>query len=112
MSFQNVSGPAATIVYNITTQVEKSIATKWIDWMLDIHIPEIIGTGNFIHHQVLKLLGIDENESVTYAVQFYAATKKDLDDYLLNHAAAMNKKSHSMWGDRVISFSTTMQVVN
>ena len=112
MSFQNKSGAAASIVYNITTQVEKSIAANWINWMLDIHIPEIIGTGIFIHHQVLKLSGIDENESETYAIQFYAATKKDLDDYLLIHAPAMNKKSHELWGDRIISFSTTMQVVN
>lgn len=112
MDFPNEGGVAPTIVYNITTQVEKSIATKWIDWMLDIHIPEIIGTGTFIHHQVLKLLGIDENESETYAIQFYAATKKDLDDYLLIHAPAINKKSHELWGDRIISFSTTMQVIN
>lgn len=101
-----------TIVFNMTMLVGKAIATEWLKWMQEIHIPEIIGTGFFTKYQVLKLLEVDQTEGLTYAIQFYASTKMLLDEYHAKYAGEMSKKRQAVWGNRIISFNTTMQVVN
>jgi hypothetical protein len=100
------------IIYNVTIKIDWSIADVWVDWMQDIHIPEVIGTGCFVKHQFVKLLGTDEQEGPTYATQYYAETEAKLDDYIHNYAPALRQQTIDKWGDKFIAFRTLMEVVN
>lgn len=100
------------IVYNITIKVEWSIAEEWLTWMQDEHIPEIIKTGCFDRHQLVRLLEIDETEGPTYAIQYYAPTLTKYDYYLQHHAALMRKKVTDKWGQKYVDFRTLMQLVD
>lgn len=40
-------GGDGSIVYNVTTKVELSIAEEWLTWLKDEHIPDLIKTGCF-----------------------------------------------------------------
>ena len=44
------------IIYNVTVNVENSIVEDWIEWMQDVHIPQVIGTGCFIEAKLQKLV--------------------------------------------------------
>ena len=35
------------IIYNVTTKVATTIATDWLAWLKDEHIPDSIATGCF-----------------------------------------------------------------
>ncbi len=99
------------IIYNVTTKVASAIAEEWLQWLQEEHIPEIIATGCFTHANILRLLEVDDSEGPTYAIQ-YAADKKELyEDYLLNFADALRKKSFEQWGNQFISFRSVMQIV-
>ena len=34
-------------IYNVTLNVDESIHDEWLQWMSDIHIPEVLRTGKF-----------------------------------------------------------------
>lgn len=99
------------IVYNITCTVDASVADAWIGWQLGEHIPEILATGCFTAHRVLRLLEVDESEGPTFAIQYEAATMEDYRRYIDGPAAALRQKAFDRWGDRFLAFRTIMEKI-
>lgn len=99
------------IIYNVTTMVSKSIHDQWLSWMKEEHLPEIMATGLFQRNQFMRLLEVDEEQGITYAVQFFASTLDDYNAYISNHAPALRLKGTEKWGDQVVGFRTIMEIV-
>jgi hypothetical protein len=99
------------IIYNLTVKVDPFIADRWLQWVLEEHAPEIIGTGCFTGYRVVRLLEVDDTEGPTFAIQYHAASKADYNRYIEMYAADMRKKSFDKWGDRFLAFRSVMQVV-
>lgn len=99
------------IIYNITTKVTNSIATEWLQWIQEEHIPEIVSTGCFSHATVLHLLETDDTEGPTYAVQYFAESRHNYEVYIENFAEEFRLKSFNKWGNQFISFRSLMQIV-
>ena len=99
-------------IYNVTVKVDHSIAANWLHWLKEEHIPEVIGTGCFTTATVLELLENADEEGLTYAIQYRAATKEDYDRYIDLHANLLRQKSFDKWGDRFMAFRTLMKIVN
>jgi hypothetical protein len=100
------------IVYNVTIKIASAIHTDWLQWLQQVHIPEVIQTGCFTHAVILRLLETDETEGPTYAVQYFAESKGLYNNYIENHAGIMRQKSFDKWGSQFIAFRSVMQVVN
>ena len=100
------------IIYNVTCKVDHACASAWLHWMRNEHIPEIISTGCFTHATILRLLDQDEEDGVTYAIQYHANDRSNYDDYIDHHANTMRKKATEKWRDQFISFRSVMEVVN
>ena len=100
------------VIYNVTTAVMPAIEKQWIEWMQEIHIPEVLGTGCFFRHQLVKLVDTGEQEHSTYAVQYYATDKSLYDEYSLRYATSFKKKVTEKWGGMALSFSTLMQILS
>jgi hypothetical protein len=99
------------IIYNVTTKVDAGIADAWLNWLQKEHIPEIMQTGCFSSHKVVRLLEIDDAEGPTYAVQYHAEAKADYNRYIEMYAAAMRQKSFDKWGNGFVAFRSLMQVI-
>ncbi len=99
------------ILYNITYMVSHEVHEEWLKWMKEIHIPEMIATGLFERNQVLRLLEVDDQEGITYAFQFYAATIGNYNTYITNYAPALRLKANQKWGDKVLGYRTLMEIV-
>ena len=100
------------ILYNITTKVEWSVSQDWLKWMQQTHIPEMLDSGCFEKHQLVRLLQVDETEGPTYAVQFYASALSKYDYYLQHYAPQLREQVREKWGDKYIDFGTLMQMVD
>jgi len=100
------------IVYNVTTKVSQAIAADWLSWLKTEHIPDLVQTGCFTHAVILHLVEADDEEGVTYAVQYYAESQALYNRYMEKYAADLRKKALEKWGDRVISFRTLMHLVH
>ena len=99
------------LIYNVTTKVDWTIADDWVQWMKEEHIPAVIATGSFLKYQFVKLLQTDEEEGPTYAVQYFATTQNEFDNYLKLYADALRKETTEKWGNRFIAFRSLMEVV-
>jgi hypothetical protein len=100
------------LIYNVTIQVENSVAAQWLQWLQQEHIPEVLLTGCFSKYQLVKILNAEETATATYAVQYYAADNTQLDHYLENYAQGLRQKGFDRWGNRFIAFRTIMEVIN
>ena len=100
------------IIYNITTQVTWSIHHQWIEWMIENRLPALMATGIFSHHQLVRLLEVDDEEGPTYALQLYVKNDRSIEDYKANHLPAHAQNEKTLWGDHVLSFSSLMEVIN
>ena len=58
------------IIYNVTTTISESIHDQWVTWMQERHIPEVLATGKFTSARLVKVLVGNENDEITYAVQY------------------------------------------
>jgi hypothetical protein len=75
------------------------------------HIPEVLATGLFTHHRILRLIDVDDNEGPTYAVQYFASAKEKYDTYMELHAKGLRAKTLHKWGDQIFAFRSLMEVV-
>lgn len=104
--------PFDGVIYNVTIKVHESIATEWLDWIKNEHIPEVIQTGCFTNATILKIAETDDSEGPTYAVQYLAPSKAMYNQYIEKHAGNLRQKSFDKWGDKFIAFRTVMHIVN
>ena len=99
-------------IYNVTTKITWQIHEAWLQWLQEIHAPEIIATGCFIKFQALRLQETDETEGPTYIFQYHAESKAQYNRYIELHAARFRQDVITKWGDQFIAFRTLMEVIN
>lgn len=99
------------LIHNVTVKVDRAIATAWLQWMFDEHIPDIMRTGCFTGDRVVRLLEVDDSEGPTYAFQYNAASKADYNRYIELYAPGLRQRSADKWGNGLISFESVMEVV-
>ena len=92
--------------------VAHEIHDEWITWMKTVHIPEMMATGLFERNQMLRLLEVDEQEGITYALQMYCSLIESYKSYISNNAPALRLKANQKWGEKVLGYRTLMEIVH
>ena len=91
------------IVYNVTFSVDKEIAEEWLSWMKDEHLPSL--SGLFKSYTILKVLSHEDDQTDSFAVQYYTESMKNIELY---HA---NEEVFQRYGERVLSYPTLLREV-
>lgn len=99
------------IIYNVTYKVDWSISEDWLRWMKSDYIPLVLDCHLFYHHQMVKLLQVEETDGPTYAVQLYTRSLGDYNQYLSEFAPGHLRLETDTWGSHFINFGTIMEVV-
>ena len=55
------------IIYNVTCNVENEILQEWLQWMLEIHIPDVMQTGFFLEANINKVISSND-DGITYNI--------------------------------------------
>lgn len=100
------------VIYNVTTNVSWDIHNSWLIWLKQEHAIAILSTGCFYEYRVLKLLGVDETDGPTYAIQYYARSENEYQKFILDHAAIFSQETFDKWGDKLLSFESVMAVLH
>jgi hypothetical protein len=99
-------------IYNVTVGVDKSIEQEWLVWLREVHVPAIMKTGLFVDNRIYKVVGVDEQQSVSYATQYVAQSLMEIDQYLKLHAHRLQDEGHARFGDKQATFLTVLEEVN
>ncbi len=99
------------LIYNVTTGVDKEIEQEWLLWMMEIHIPDVMRTQMFISYKLYKVLSSDDENTISYAVQYSARSLKEVDRYLEEYAPALREDVKKKFGDHQASFRTLLEEI-
>lgn len=98
------------IVYNVTVKIEHDIHDDWMSWMKSKHIPDVLNTGLFVDNKIMKVL-VDEEDGVTYSIQYRVESWEKLKDYQDNHAPALQKEHTTRYEGKFVAFRTLLEEV-
>lgn len=96
------------IVYNVTVKIEKDIQTDWESWMKETHIPDVLATECFTDAQLRRLL-IDEEDGITYSVQYRTKSMDEIHHYQKNYASKLQQEHKERYEGRYVAFRTLME---
>lgn len=100
------------IIYNVTTNIDDSVHDKWLRWMQEKHIPEILATGKFTSARLVKVLIVEEMGGTTYSVQYTTDSKATLEKYYQEDAPKLRQEALQLFGDKMIAFRTELELVS
>ncbi|WP_432708376.1 DUF4286 family protein [Pedobacter sp.] len=95
-------------LYNITFIADDAVAAEWVSWLEKTYIPKIMATGKFTSHKVWRIID-SPNEGVTYSSQYFFENLEDYVDYLTEYAPQLEAELYEKYGEKVVSFASTMQ---
>ncbi len=100
------------ILYNVTTNIDESIHHQWLQWMQQIHIPEVLATGKFTSARLVKVLIEEEMGGLTYAIQYTTDSKATLQRYYDEDAPRLREEGSRLFGDKMLAFRTELEFVS
>ena len=98
-------------IYNITINIEKSIEEDWLRWMQEKHIPEMLNTGKFFEAKMCQVM-VEEDQGVTYSVQYTTDSKETLEKYYQENAALLRQEGLVLFKEKFVAFRTELKVIN
>lgn len=98
------------ILYNVTIKISNEIEQDWLDWMKRIHMPEVMATDCFLTGRMGKLLFLDEDDGVTYTMQYLCENMDTFNKYNELYASSLQQKHKERYLDRYVAFRSLMEV--
>ncbi|MEM9836983.1 MAG: DUF4286 family protein [Bacteroidota bacterium] len=100
------------ILYNITTKVDHDTHAGWLKWMQQVYIPQIMEDGYFEEYRLSRLLGVDESDGLTYALQLGMANMTTFRLYQQKKALAHQTMHDTRFGEKALSFRSVLNVID
>ncbi|WP_449435528.1 DUF4286 family protein [Pedobacter steynii] len=98
------------LLYNVTTIIEDSSADRWLQWMQETHIPQVMQTGLFISNRLLKVVD-SPNEGVTYCSQYVVEDMDNFLEYQNKFASALQAEVNINFQNQQVSFTSLMEYI-
>lgn len=100
------------LIYNVTLKLNGDIAPEWVRWMHEIHIPEVMATACFKSYRFTHLRGYDDDEGITFAVQYVCPSQELFDIYQAEHAPALQARAKEKFDGKFVVFRTILEIIS
>lgn len=100
------------LIFNTTYKVSSSITDSWIKWVQLNHIPFMLADNQFSRPQIAKIVGSEDEQGVSYSVQFHIADMPTLMLWHKQNATQFQQNFQKAFGNEVQFFSTVLEVVD
>jgi hypothetical protein len=98
------------LLYNETIGIDKDIENEWLNWMKNIYMPLMMSTGLFTDSKIYRVLH-DEENSVSYSVQYFSASIENVQQYLDLYAPKIADEFRKIFPDKHVIFRTLLEQV-
>ena len=99
------------LLYNITNKIEHGIHDEWVSWMQSAYIPYVMECGVFEEYKFSRMLGVDEVDGPTYALQFTVSSRPAFDIYQEKFAYDHQQMHDLRYKGNFVTFRSVLQVV-
>ena len=97
------------LLYNVTVGVDKEIESEWLAWMKQYYLPKAMQTNAFLEYRIYKVLTHEDENSVSYSIQYFSDAIEKIVAYLNNEGKALVEEHRSRFKDRHVVFNTLLQ---
>lgn len=98
------------IIFNTTFHIDLSIQKDVIAWIKAEFIPNALSVG-LLNPMLTKILIPNDEGFVSYALHLQSADFSKIDLWSGCGMAELLSDAHKRWGERMISFSTPMEII-
>lgn len=78
-------------IYSVTIAIQAAIEREWVQWMTEVHVPEVLRTGCFTECRLHKVIDPEGGE-VTYVLQYRCPSLAEYHRYRDNFAPGLRKE--------------------
>lgn len=98
------------ILYNVTVSLDESVHQDWLQWMREVHIPEVLATGCFSEGRLSRIMA-EEEGGVTFSVMYLSPSQEMYDEYQQQHAPRLQADHSKRYQGKFAAFRTILNVV-
>ncbi|MBK9726679.1 MAG: DUF4286 family protein [Saprospiraceae bacterium] len=98
------------VIYNVSVKIDPQVHEEWLTWMRLHHIPRVLSTGSFLKSRISRL-DIQEDDGITYIIQYDAISQEALNNYMIRYAPALQKEHIERYANRFVAFRTVLEVI-
>jgi len=99
------------ILYSVTVNIDPAVEQDWLEWMKQVHMPEVMATGLPESSKLLRLLTEIDNGGVTYSCQYYFPAMESYFAYQQLHSSELQQKHHDRYVNKYVAFRTLLEEV-
>jgi hypothetical protein len=99
------------LLYNVTVGIDKDVETEWLQWMKEIHIPDVMNTGMFVSSRIYKVLHDQEDGTISYSIQYFAESIDHVQQYLEVYAPTLIDEHRRKFANKHVAFRTLLEEV-
>lgn len=97
-------------LYEVSIEVQKVHSDEWLDWMITIHIPEVMKCGLFINAKLSKVLDPESESFDTFHIQYSANSVQDIQEYRSDYSPALQASHNKIFGEYTNGMRKVLQL--
>lgn len=98
------------ILYNVTVSIDESIHEDWLQWMREVHIPDVMKTGFFLESRISRIHA-EEQGGLSFAITYLAKSLDDIERYQSEHAPRLQKDHSERYAGKFAAFRTYLELI-
>jgi hypothetical protein len=99
------------LLYNVTVGIDKDVEAEWLQYMRDVHMPDVLKTGMFVSSKMYKVLHDQDDGTISYSIQYFAASIEHVNQYLEVFAPVLIEKHKKRFANRHVAFRTLLEEI-
>ena len=99
------------ILYNVTISIDAAVEEEWLQWMKEIHIPDVMNTGVFIDNKICRIHA-EEEDGKSYSIQYLAKSWNEYNQYQEQFALKLQQEHTLKFSGKFAAFRTILEVVH
>lgn len=100
------------LVYNTTYHVENADARNFVIWINECFIPKILEQGTLRNPRLSRVLSHREQDSECFALQWEVESMTDMHHWHTAQGKVLNDELLKTFQQRIVAFTTLMEVID
>ena len=100
------------LVYNTTYHVGNADARNFVIWINECYIPKVLDHGTLKNPRLSRVLSHREQDSECFALQWEVESMAEMHHWHTEQGEGLNDELLKIFKEKVIAFSTLMEVLN
>tara|TARA_B110000305_G_scaffold200411_1_gene227607 strand:+ start:279 stop:593 length:315 start_codon:yes stop_codon:yes gene_type:complete len=99
------------ILYNVTISIDTNVEEEWLQWMKEVHIPDVMNTGLFIDNKICRIHA-EEEGGKSYSIQYLAKSWNEYNQYKDTFSQKLQQEHTLKFSGKFAAFRTILEVVH